>query len=43
MELFLYRCAAGFFIGSKIGNEIFRSRYANSIYYTPPPLLSWRL
>lgn len=36
-------CVMSYFIGYKIGNEVFRSKYADSPYYTPPPLFSWRL
>ena len=43
MEILVYRCLMSYFIGSKIGNEIFRSKYPKSIYYKPPPLLSWRI
>jgi hypothetical protein len=32
-----------YFISYKIGNEIFRVKNPDSIYYRPPPLLSWRL
>ena len=43
MERFICRCFMSYFIGYKIGNEVFRYKYPASIYYKPPPLLSWSL
>jgi hypothetical protein len=43
MEILIYRSFIAYFVGYKIGNEIFRVKNPDSIYYRPPPLLSWRL
>ena len=32
----------GYYLGAKIGNEIFRYKYPESIYQ-PPPFFSWKL
>ena len=33
----------GYYIGAKIGNEIYRYRHCPNKYYEPPPLFSWKL
>jgi hypothetical protein len=43
MEILIYRSFIAYFVGYKIGNEFFRAKYPDSIYYKPPPLFSWRL
>jgi hypothetical protein len=43
MELLIYRTFVAYFVGYKMGNEVFRGMNPNSIYYTPPPLFSFKL